>query len=210
MHSEITYRTLSANEVSIHREFFNANPDPHLDVVIRSFPRFAEISRFFDPDESYWQRQRFILGAFDIDHLIGTVAIEPACRREPLELTDDEWDRFFNCFTERELDIYNTWNSSFIKTYLLAPDNTLNLHSLAVSTHHRRKGIAHKLIEHAVHLLSQTETEHLYTETARDAKLMSVFREANFTVVRKSFSWSERFEYGQCGSVLLQYHATRG
>lgn len=168
------------------------------------------MSRYFDPDDSFWLRQRSILGAFASDHLVGTVAIE--CRRdsEYTELTDNEWDQFFQRFSQLELDVYNTWHASYMRTFLLAPMNSLTLHSLAVLPSYRGNGIARRLIEEAVLTLGKCDTEHLYTETARVAKLVKMFKTQGFKVVRKSFSWSERLEYGQWGSVLMKYEEIRG
>lgn len=210
MITAITYRTLSKNDVSIHRDLVGANPDLHLDAILRSFPRFQDMARYFDPDETYWMRQRLILGAFDADRIVGTVAIQCSNILEEREFTDREWACFFDRFSEHELDVYNTWTSSYSKTFLLAPENSLTLHSLAVSASYRRNGIARKLIEKAASLLERNECEHLYTETARVDRLVKMFRDLRFKVVRKSFSWSERLEYGQWGSVLMQYEETRG
>lgn len=207
MLAEIELRPLFDREVAVHREHCNSYPDSHLAVLLRVFPKFPEIVRFFESDHVYRRRQLLLVGAFSASGMVGTVAIQMNAPHQSAGLTDDEWGKFFGRFSQQELKAFDTWSASLQKTYLLAPANALTLHSLAVATDYRRKGLAGKLIDYAVSELSQVDRKRLFVETARQSYLVNLFAKHNFRVVRKSCSLSEWLEYGQWGSVLMQHNA---
>lgn len=81
------------------------------------------------------------------------------------------------------------------------------MHSLSVAPPFRRTGLATHLIGLAIDELSADEKKELYVETARQRYLVKLFSKQRFRIVRKSFSISEKLEYGQWGSVLMKYDA---
>ena len=209
MLAEIEIRTLFAREVGGHRQLCTSFPDPHLAVLLRAFPKFPDIAQFFEPDDMYRRRQLLLVGAFSANRMVGTVAIQVNARHPSAESTGDEWDKFFGRFSQQELSAFDTWSASLQRTYLLAPENALTLHSMAVATDHRRQGLASKLIEYAVSELSEVDRKRLFVETARQGYLVNLYAKHNFRVVRKSCSLSEWLEYGQWGSVLMQHDTGR-
>ena len=80
---------------------------------------------------------------------------------------------------------------------------------MSVATDYRRKGLASKLVDYAISELSDVDRKRLFVETARRTYLVNLFARHSFRVVRKSFSLSEWLEYGEWGSVLMQYDAGR-
>jgi ribosomal protein S18 acetylase RimI-like enzyme len=185
-------KQLSERDVTAHRWLSNAFPDIHLAVLLRAFPRFSEICRYFDPDPLYWHRQRLIIGAFSGGEIVGTVAIQKSKLQQIPEWSEADWERFFTQFSQQELNIYKTWNTSLSKTFIWAPENSLTMHSLSVAPPFRRTGLATHLIGLAIAELSQDEKRKLYVETARQRYLVKLFSKHRFKIVRKSFSISEK------------------
>ena len=203
----VEIKLLSEREVLEHRLLSMAYPDAHLAVVLRAFPRFAEIYRIFDPDSLYWRRQRLIIGAFSAGEMVGTIAVQNSNPQQALEWSDAQWESFFHHFSHEELNTYDTWNASLWKTSLCAPENSHLMHSLSVAPSFRLTGLATKLIGMAIAELSQNEKKELFVETARHRYLEKLFSKHGFRVVRKSFSISEKLEYGQWGSILMRHEA---
>lgn len=203
--AELTIRSLAKSELAEHRRLYAAYPDAYAASVVQCFPAYFDIARFFDPDGEYVNRQRLVLGAFINGELIGTVSVE---RTEPCretELDEDQWNAFFEKFSTRDLDVFNTWNESLRRTIIGAPHGSLTLHSLSVTPAFRRMGIAPALIRAAISGLNDQERIHLYTETVRLRWLIRLFESLSFAVVQKTFSLSERLEYGCWGSVLMRF-----
>jgi len=205
MLTEIDIRTLNAEETRSHRELASTFPDQHLAVVLHALPRYSEMTWLFENDEEYFKRQRLILGAFESNRLIGTVAIQKTTPRDAAEWSEDQWNVFYDRFTQTEFDAFDTWNSSLSKTFLNAPHHSLALHSLAVSPKYRRRSVATRLISAVISNLSSEERNFLFAETARRGYLTNLFVKNGFRAIRRSFSLSERLEYGQWGSVLMRY-----
>lgn len=205
----VEIKLLTEREVRVHRLFNLVYPDAHLEVVLRAFPKFAEILRIFDPDTLYWGRQRLIIGAFSEGEMVGTIAVQNPNSQQALEWSDAQWARFFLHFSHEELNKYDTWNTSLLKTSLRAPENAYLMHSLSVAPSFRLTGLATKLIGLAIAELSQNEKKELFVETARHRYLEKLFSKHGFRVVRKSFSISEKLEYGQWGSILMRHEADK-
>lgn len=202
---EIAIRPLCRDEIAESWRLWARNPDAHSAYIVNRLPAFFEIAALFDPCRSYLRRQRFVLGAFDSGRMIGTVAVERSGTERGCELAEHEWDAIYTRFSERDLDIYDTLQSALSKTYIGAPDGSLTIHSLGVETEYRGKGIGTRLLLSAIDELDRDEHPSLYVEIARIRWLQNLCESVGFRVVRRTFSISERLEFGLWGSVLMRY-----
>lgn len=196
-------RMLDASEVSAARDLCSANPDIHARYIVERQPVFFDIARLFDPDDRFFNRQRLVVGAFVQDQLIGTVAVETTSAMTATDLPDNHefWDRY----GQHDLDLFTTLYESLTRTYIGAPNGALTIHSLSVALAHRRNGIASALLQCVINALTQDEKASLYIECARRRSLTMLGRSVGFACERKTFSFSERLEYGCWGSVLMRY-----
>ena len=201
-------RALSGSEIAQHRQLSNAHPDLYYSNLVKRFPRYHEIARIFYPDLAYAKHQRLVLGAFIGDTLVGTLAVGRSDAPVGTALQQHQWDEFFESFSQLELDYFNRCTASLMSTYINAPPGTLTLHSLAVDSRFRYRGVARHLIHEAVNHLDRDERDVLYVETFRIRWLVRLFKSCSFATVQKSLSLSERLQYGCWGSVLMRYIAS--
>ena len=200
---DVVIRSVDGSEVRTARNLSNSNVDFHARYVAERLPTYFDIARVLEPDAEFAERQRLIVGAFLGDEIIGTVAVERQVDLPALELPDDHvfWQRF----TEHDLHVYCALNDSLCKTYIGAPQDSLAIHSLAVRSDCRQRGIARSLLEYAIGELEHDERISLYIEFARIKWLCRFGDSLGFETVRRTFSISERLEYGCWGSVLMRY-----
>ncbi len=200
---DIVVHSLDWAEISAARDMTSSLVDFHARYVVERLPAFFEIARILDPDTEYRKRQRLVVGAFLGEEIIGTVAVERQVELSAPELPDHHV--FWKRFTEHDLNVYCTLNDSLRKTYLGAPQDSLAVHSLAVRPDFRQRGIARSLLEYVLADLNSSELASLYIEFARIKWLCKFGASPGFEAVRRTFSISERLEYGCWGSVLMQY-----
>ncbi len=203
----ISIKRLGFSDVQASRELVALYPDLHAQYVVERLPAFFSIAHFLDPLRNYAARQKLILGAYSSQELVGTVAVQTAEDLSEQILREDQWTVFFSRFTQHDLDVYSELSSALMKTYIGAPSGSLTLHSLTVASEHRRRGIGRKLVETLLRELDSRDHEALYVETARGANLARLFEAVGFRSVRKTFSFSQRLEFGCWGSNLLKYVA---
>lgn len=207
---DLEIRSLDTLEFSLARDIASRNTDLHTRYVVERLPTFFDIARDLDPDALYGGRQRLLAGAFIGGKMIGTVAIERVSDAVFPERTADEEDRFWDRFTEHEVSVYETLQSSLNKTLIGAPSGSSTIHSLGISPAHRRCGVARSLLQHAITCLDASEQLSLYIEFARLKWLRQFGVSLGFSTVRQTFSISERLEFGCWGSVLMRYQPHNG
>lgn len=145
------------------------------------------------------------MGAFFGGDLIGTASVEHVNDEASPERSEEDDERFWATFSDHEVNVFNTHQDSFCKTIIGAPAGSLSVHSLAVSPGNRHRGTARSLIQFIIDSLTETERLSLYVEFARLTWLRRFGRSLGFSIVRQTFSISERLEYGCWGSILMQY-----
>lgn len=200
-------RLLDVSEVAAARDLYNAFPGYHASYVLQRQPEFFNIARLFDPDPTFFAHQRLVVGAFVHNQLIGTVSVELATELTEANLPSHH--EFWERYGQHDLDVYSTLNESLTQTYIGTPNGAYTIHSLAVTPDHRRKGIATALLRYVIRALTQEEKTLLYIEFARHKSLIKLGAAVGFAPVRKTFSLSERLEYGCWGSVLMRYATQR-
>lgn len=205
---ETIIRSLEPSEVSTARELLHRNSDIHSRFLHERLPCYFDIASHFDPDEIFRRRQRLLLGAFDGDEMVGSVGVECASDHLPTELTNDEVDRLSNMFSDHQLSAFATLQNGVSKTYIGTPAGSLTVHSLTVESGYRHNGVARSLVQQAIASLDLSERRSLYIEVARLRWLKRFVESLGFLTVRKTFSLSERLQFGCWGALLLQYAPT--
>lgn len=200
-------RSLDSHEVSRARDIVNQNHDLHCRYVVKRLPDYFNIVRELYSDAQFGDRQRLLVGAFSGEKMIGTVAAERVSDLPLPKRTEDDDKRFRTRFTEHEMTVYQTLETDLAATYIGAPAGSLIIHSLGVSTSHRRGGVARSLVDHAIKSLDDNEQLSLHIEFARIKWLEQFGTSLGFSTIRKTFSFTERLQYGCWGSVLMRYQA---
>ena len=203
--SSVAIRHVDQPDYQVTRELTALYPDLHARYVVERLPAFFSIAHFFDPPRMYAARQKLVLGAYNSKTLVGAVAVQTVQDLPEVGARENQWNVFFSRFTQHDLDVYTELTMALLKTYIGSPIGSLCLHSLTVSPEYRGRGIAKRLIETLLCELDDVDREILYVETARNTKLTRLFESTGFRSVRKTFSISERFEFGCWGSNLLKY-----
>ena len=201
----VEIRSLKEPELPLARDMAAQYPDFHARYVVERLPSFFRIARDLDSDPAYWGRQRLVVGAFFEDDMIGTASVEPVTKQTSPERTEEEDERFWAAFTDHEASVFDTLQQSLCTTIIDAPVGSLSIHSLAVLPAHRKQGTARSLVRFIIDALEETERSSLYIEFARLKWLRQFGCSLGFTIVRQTFSISERLEYGCWGSILMRY-----
>lgn len=198
-------RRLDSSEIAVARSLYNSYPDWHAQRVYDWFPKFPEIERLQLPDERLVANTKFGLGAFDGSDLVASILCVCQSGLTNQALTESEEEALWDNVSDEELERYQVLYESYWRTFIGAPDDALLLSSLSVAEGYRRQGLARRLICEAIETVPESERELAYIEVARIRWLQRLCETTGFRLERKTFSVSERLEYGCWGSALYRY-----
>ena len=203
-------RELTGDDIPDVRRLQSRAPTKHLAHTLDRFPRFFHAIAIVDPAPEYFSRQIRTLGAFSGGTLIGTVGLQQVpAETERHDLPETVVEQFHREFTEHDAVVFDTLRCSLEATFIGAPELSYEIHSLHVLAKFRRQGVATNLLNAILNACTLEQRECLFIETARERPLRQFVETFGFKCVKRTFSCSERLEYGTWGALLFQYLGDR-
>jgi ribosomal protein S18 acetylase RimI-like enzyme len=199
-------RRLDTTDAGSVSRLKHSAPDVHLEKVLARFPRYYEACFHLQSVETLLDNQEMILGAVEGDQLVGMLAVGRV--REASEFpppTEETLEAIRNAFTPADWERFLRVGQALMRTYIKAPTNSYEIHSLHVLPSHRRQGIASSLLDAMLCELKPELRQGLFVETARVNHLRRLYESRGFAYVRQTFSFVERIRFGVWGSMLLRH-----
>lgn len=197
-------RQLVAADVPELRRLQAVAPEKHMQYVLRRFPRYYEAISILESPQEYIGRQVRILGAFNSETLIGTVGLLRVPDEQPqTAASESTMEKFCEVFSEHDADVFDTVVNELLATYIGAPVGSLLINSLCVMRRHRRQGVARMLLDAIVDSVENDFIPPIYIEVSRGLPIQKMLSTLQFRVVKKTFSFSEWFQFSTWGSVLM-------
>lgn len=203
-------RELTADHIADVRRLQSLAPTRHLTYTLDRFPKFFHAIGIVDPAPQYFSRQDRTLGAFSRGTLVGTIGLHQVpIATELHNLPQAVIDNFYREFTERDAVVFDALRNSLAATFIGAPEQSYEIHSLHVLADFRRQGVATQLMTAILDASTLEQKTCLFIETARERPLRRFAETFGFKCVKRTFSFSERLEYGTWGALLFRYAAER-